>query len=110
MNDHKNELELIEKWLLFSGIQDQSNEEIKHGGVYSWFDKTVNSYAFLYSEITGYALTWFTYLYISTKKDIFRLKAEDAFKWLNERAFHKNLGECYVDMTVIVGAPNLCFL
>ena len=35
MNDHKNELELIEKWLLFSGIQDQSNEEIKHGGVYS---------------------------------------------------------------------------
>ena len=92
MNDHKNELELIEKWLLFSGIQDQSNEEIKHGGVYSWFDKTVNSYAFLYSEITGYALTWFTYLYISTKKDIFRLKAEDAFKWLNERAFHKESG------------------
>ena len=84
MNDYENELELVEKWLLFSGIQDQSNEKIKHGGVYSWFDKTVNSYAFLYSEITGYALTWFTYLYISTKKDIFRLKAEDAFKWLNK--------------------------
>ena len=92
MNDYENELELVEKWLLFSGIQDQSNEKIKHGGVYSWFDKTVNSYAFLYSEITGYALTWFTYLYISTKKDIFRLKAEDAFKWLNERALDKESG------------------
>ena len=92
MNDYENELELIEKWLLFSGIQDQSNEEIKHGGVYSWFDKTANTYAFLYSEITGYALTWFTYLYISTKKDIFRLKAEDAFKWLNESAFDQESG------------------
>ena len=64
MEDYRNELELVENWLVFSGIQDQSNEESKHGGVYAWFDKNINSYAFLYSEITGYALTWFTYQYI----------------------------------------------
>ena len=92
MEDYRNELELLENWLVFSGIQDQSKEEIKHGGVYAWFDKDINSYAFLYSEITGYALTWFTYQYIATNKDVYRVKAEEAFKWLTEQALDKKSG------------------
>ncbi len=92
MEDYSNELELLENWLVFSGIQDQSKEEIKRGGVYAWFDKDINSYAFLYSEITGYALTWFTYQYIATNKDVYRVKAEEAFKWLTEQALDKKSG------------------
>lgn len=92
MNDYRNELELVENWLVHSGIQDQSSEKIKHGGVYAWFDKSVSSYAFLYSEITGYALTWLTYQYTSTKNDVYRLRADDAAKWLVERALDTKSG------------------
>lgn len=86
------ELELVENWLLSSGIQDQSNEDIRHGGVYAWYDKGIDSYSFLYSEITGYALTWFAYQYSSTKNDKYLLAAYDAANWLIERAMNNEIG------------------
>jgi uncharacterized protein YyaL (SSP411 family) len=92
MNNYSNELELVENWLLQSGIQDQSKEEIKHGGVYAWYDKRINSYSFLYSEITGYHLTWLTYEYMSTKNDVCLSRANDAAMWLVERALDTQTG------------------
>lgn len=91
-NDKKQKLELLENWLLHSGIQDQSNIKVKNGGVYAWFDKGQNSYSFLYSEITGYALTWHSYQFINTKKDVYLSRAKDASAWLIELALDKKAG------------------
>ncbi len=92
MSKFLHELELVENWLLNSGIQDQSKEDIRRGGVYAWYDTSINSYSFLYSEITGYALSWFAYQYISTKKDIYLLRSEAAANWLIEKAINPRIG------------------
>lgn len=48
-------------WLLNSGIQNQENNNLK-GSFNCWFDTETKTYPFVYSEITGYALTALTYL------------------------------------------------
>ena len=41
-------------WLLNSGIQ--SMDEVTKGGFFAWYDSDEDSYPFVYTEITGYAL------------------------------------------------------
>ena len=79
-------------WLLNSGIQNESTNPALHGGVHGWYDVPNRSYPFLYSEITGYALSTFVFLYRVTGQRIWLNKAEAAGKWLIRSALHESGG------------------
>ena len=76
----------VKDWLLNSGIQ--SGE----GGFYGWEDLESNGYSYLYSEITGYAITALCFLYEITKDDIYITRAKKAAKWIIDRAMHPGGG------------------
>ena len=47
------------RWLATSGVQHRNRDSKLNGGVAAWYEQDKNLYPFLYSEITGYALsTW----------------------------------------------------
>jgi UDP-N-acetylglucosamine 2-epimerase (non-hydrolysing) len=54
----------VEIWLLTSGIQDRSRNSAQNGGVYCWYDEKEERYPFIYSEITGYYLSFCAYLHV----------------------------------------------
>jgi hypothetical protein len=49
------------KWLLHSGIRIKNGHNI--GAVYGWKNLNPPSYPFIYSEITGYAITSYVYIH-----------------------------------------------
>ncbi|MBI4982308.1 MAG: glycoside hydrolase family 88 protein [Candidatus Omnitrophica bacterium] len=63
-------------WMLNSGIQSEQ------GGVHSWFDLNSKEYAYIYSEITGYAITTFLFLHKIYKQDIYLNRSISAAEWL----------------------------
>jgi len=69
-------IDLIKDWLLNSGIQS------KEGGFYAWQDMEEGSRAYLYSEITGYAITTLCFLYAITKNKVFIDRAKRAAEWI----------------------------
>ena len=68
-------------WLLHSGIQS------RRGGVYAWHDARKKEYAFLYPEITGYAISLFLYLYQTERQSLFLDRAIQAGNWILSRAW-----------------------
>ena len=50
-------------WLTESGIQHDGPDPSLEGGVAAWYEMDAKIYPFLYSEITGYALTAFLFLH-----------------------------------------------
>src|SRR5271165_2273309 len=74
------------KWLLDSGIQEMSEGNEKNGGVHAWYQEPEQSFSFLYTEITGYALSAFVQLYESTKDKFFLTRAIQAGDWLLDHA------------------------
>jgi hypothetical protein len=82
-------------WLTRSGIvnTDPSRPDT-YGSVNAYFDTGRDKYAFAYSEITGYAVTLFVYLYKIYNDKILQDRAIDASKWLMEKALDRNLGGC----------------
>lgn len=68
------------KWLLHSGIRIRNGP--KRGAVYGW--KTLNppSYPFIYSEITGYAITSFLYIYSELGEPEALQAAKDSANWI----------------------------
>lgn len=75
-------IELLKKWFLGSGIQSED------GGFYAWQDVANKSNSYLYSEITGYAITTMCFLYNLTKDTIFIDRARRAAKWITQNAMH----------------------
>ena len=67
-------------WFLNSGIQSED------GGFYAWQDVKDGSHPYLYSEITGYAITLMSFLYTLTKNDIFIERARHAAQWILQDA------------------------
>ena len=57
-----------QNWLLQSGIQNSNPKSNNFGSVNAWYDPTIKSYSFVYSEINGYFLTLMSYLFKLTKK------------------------------------------
>ena len=76
----------IKNWLLNSGIQNLSSDPKKKGGVSAWYEIDTNLYPFLYSEITGYALTTFAYLHRMTGEKVLIDRAKLAANWLDRCA------------------------
>jgi len=82
-------------WLTRSGIVNgDPSQSDTFGSVNSYFDTARRVYAYAYSEITGYALTTFSYLYHLYRDEIFLELANNASKWLKEKAFENRLGGC----------------
>ena len=71
------------EWILDSGIQESN------GAICAWHDLDKEKNSFEYSEITGYGITTFVFLDAVKKKELFE-KAEDARKWLEEKAVTKD--------------------
>ncbi|MBI4043158.1 MAG: hypothetical protein HY391_06765 [Deltaproteobacteria bacterium] len=87
--DRRDPVLLTARWLLDSGIQDLSGEADKRGGVHAWYEREGNFYPFLYSEITGYAMTTFVFLDRVFPNSVWMGRAELAAQWLIQNAFHE---------------------
>ena len=76
MISSQNAVRLAGRWLKQSGIQH------KNGGVAAWYEADTGLYPFLYSEITGYAIS--TYLFLNTvRRDPQAIRAAHrAASWL----------------------------
>ncbi|MDP3791505.1 MAG: glycoside hydrolase family 76 protein [Candidatus Omnitrophota bacterium] len=73
-------IDLAAGWFLNSGIQSEE------GGFYAWQDLKDKSHPYIYSEITGYALTLMSFLYTVTKNELFIKKARHAAQWILQDA------------------------
>ena len=71
-----NEMSLAANWILNSSIQDEN------GGFHVWYDPDKKIYEFLYSEITGYAITSLIFIKTLIKEDSSLTKAKKAARWL----------------------------
>jgi len=76
------------RWLLSSDIR------IKHGknkgAFYGWKHLNPVSFPFIYSEITGYAVTAFSWLYSESGSLAFLAAAKEAYEWIM-RNMHSHL-------------------
>ncbi len=77
-------------WMLHSGIQDLSSAPEKKGGVNAWFDVRTQSYPFLYSEITGYAVNAYLFAHTQTGEPAYLAAARMAADWLIRQEFPEN--------------------
>ena len=66
----------VAEWLVNSGIQAEN------GGYYAWFNSTEARYSFLYSEITGYAITSLLFLNKLFRDEHYLLSAKKAANWI----------------------------
>jgi hypothetical protein len=78
----KNSVELAAKWLLDSGIQSPE------GGFFAWYNLNEENHAYVYSEITGYAITTLLFLNKILNDDVFLEKAKLAATWLISYSLH----------------------
>ena len=74
------------RWLLHSGIQHPG------GGVHAWYDRRTKDYAFLYPEVTGYAITTLLFLHSLDRNPLFVARAKAAASWLLEQAVEPRSG------------------
>ena len=68
------------RWLLYSGIRIKNGP--RKGAVYGWKNLNPPSYPFIYTEITGYALTSLTYIYSELSQPEALHAAKDSANWL----------------------------
>lgn len=80
------------RWLTHSGIQNASRDSKLSGGVAAWYELETKIYPFLYSEITGYALSTYLFLHRITGDDRYITSAHAAARWLIKNALLKNGG------------------
>ncbi len=67
-------------WLLNSDIRIKKGED--QGALYGWKDLTDSSYPFIYSEIVGYAITCFSWIYLEKSQDNALSAAQDSASWI----------------------------
>lgn len=75
--------EIIENntnWLLNSDIRIKQGED--KGALYGWKDLSNSSYPFIYSEIVGYAITCFSWIYIRKSNDHALSAAREGSLWV----------------------------
>ncbi len=77
-----NSFDLATQWLSISGIQSEL------GGFYAWYNLKEKTYSYIYSEITGYAITTLLFLYNISKDNVLILNAEKAANWIIESSMH----------------------
>lgn len=88
------------RWLLESGIQNVTGCPTRIGGFNSWYDLDRGRFSFVYSEITGYALSALSDLFAREPRAEFLERAELGARWLRDHALHPCGGvktRCYYD-------------
>lgn len=75
-------------WLLYSDIRIKSGEN--KGALYGWKNLSPPSFPFIYSEITGYAVTFFTWMASELGNPYALQAAVEASDWIF-RNMHSNL-------------------
>jgi len=79
-------------WLLNSGIQNIAQDEKVRGGFGSWYDPQTKDYPYIFSEITGYALTTLLHLYYQEPSRGLVERCNLAVDWLANWATHPSGG------------------
>jgi len=83
-------------WFLRSGIQNQDEAPETRGGVHAYYKSDAGEYSYLYSEITGYALTLLAHLHSNpvggAHRGRVRTNAGLALDWLRGVARTEDLG------------------
>ena len=79
-------LNLARSWFLESGIQSES------GGFYAWQDIRNKNSSYLYSEITGYAITFLCFMNALKKDKSLIERASHAAKWIMQDALSSSGG------------------
>ena len=74
------------EWILNSGIQNKIKLDKNYGGYHAWIDFKSQKFSYLYSEITGYLITYNCFIYTLTKNKKNLIAAEIAANWLIKRA------------------------
>ncbi|MFH2231943.1 MAG: formyltransferase family protein [Patescibacteria group bacterium] len=82
-----NRIDHATNWLLKSGIQNEPGTKTitgvdASGSFNAWFDMDKRNYSYIYSEISGYALTTLLYLYQASKKAVYLDRANGVASWL----------------------------
>src|SRR6187551_949587 len=68
------------KWLLTSDIRIKNG--YNKGGLYGWKNLNPVSFPFIYSEITGYGITSFLWIYSLTSNNAALQAAKDCSEWI----------------------------
>ncbi len=68
------------KWLLYSDIRIKNGPD--KGALYGWKDLSSRSFPFIYSEITGYAITFFTWIASEFGNPDALRAAKDSSDWI----------------------------
>lgn len=76
-------------WLMNSGVQNMTDDERYRGGVNGWYDMVTHDYGFLYSEISGYAITTLYHLYVKTGDREYLERAQLIGEWMLKVAMHR---------------------
>lgn len=84
---HETEIALAQNWLLASGIQNpigtKDNRGRDVGGSFNaWFNPVTKNYSYIYSEISGYAMTTLAYLYRETHESRYIDNARKIGDWI----------------------------
>jgi hypothetical protein len=79
-------IKMAGQWLLHSGIQDPS------GGVARYFRADLDTNLPLSTEITGYALSGYCYLFEQTQEEEYLLAAQKAAEFLTKQAWDASAG------------------
>lgn len=79
-------------WLLRSGIQNRSSNNRLNGGVASWYDRDTTTYPYLYSEISGYAITGMLFLNRLFPNELYVQRARLAANWLINHSLDRHGG------------------
>jgi len=76
-------------WVVKSGIINEENDAKKKGGVYAWYEPDEKKFSYLYSEITGYMITFLVYFFQKTGDKKYLKLAEDCARWLTKISYFK---------------------
>ena len=101
---------LASRWLTGSGIQNESRDRRLRGGVAAWYEIDRKVYPFLYSEITGYALSAWIFLNKVLKTRRYLKHSGQAAQWLMRHAAAPGGGvktRFYLVKHYV--SPNYCF-
>jgi hypothetical protein len=85
-------LEKISHWLIESGIQNNRSDPKVQGGFSAWYEIYKRRYPFIYTEITGYALSTLVFLNRIHPDPVFLKRAHKAALWAIRNAFHPKGG------------------
>ncbi len=78
----------VANWLLHSPIVIRDSSHMDYGGVFAWLTDNTADSSFIYSEITGYYLTWLCYKANIKSTDKLRKQIKGTADWLINRALN----------------------